>query len=257
MSRLIDKLKHASQDESQPMGFKKEKVFSKPRLLLVAILSRNDIGIAAGHLTGADAVLLTVKQDSEFKAVGKAIRLIKNIPWGIWLESTSYSRMKQVMEAGFDFVVFPPEMPLETIGDGEPGKVLLVEASLEASLLKTIDELPVDAVIITGEQVTNEALNWRHLMLFRRLADISSKPLLVSVSSAITGDELQSIWEAGVSGVIVKATAEQSDDEFSRLSRVIGSLALLSKRRRMKMRAIVPKFGEEATPIADEEDEDY
>jgi len=253
MSRFIDKLKQVSQAEPQPMGFKKEKEFSKQRLLLVARLSRIDIDNPAGHLTGADAALLTIKKGSEINAFEKAIGLMKNVPWGIWFEGTSHGGMKQAMEAGCDFIAFPPEMPLEAIDDGEPGKVLLVEASLEASLLRTIDELPVDAVIITGEQVAGETLSWRHLMLFRRLADISNKPLLTSVSSAITGDGLQAIWEAGVSGVIVEATA----DELNKLSKVIDGLTPPSKHRRIKMRAIVPKLGEEAARIADEEEEDF
>ena len=101
MSRFIDKLKEVSQAESQPMGFKKEKVFAKQRLLLVARLSRIDIdNSATGHLTGADAVLLTIKQGSEIKAFEKVTGLMKDVPWGIWFESTSHGGMKQAMEAG-------------------------------------------------------------------------------------------------------------------------------------------------------------
>lgn len=256
MSRFIDKLKKASQAEAQPMGFRKEKVFSKQRLVLVARLSRNDIDIPSGHLNGADAGLLAVKQDSEIKTVKEVVRSIKDIPWGMMLESASLGGIKQAVEVGCDFIVFPPEMPLEVIDDKGFGKVLLLEASLEVSLLKALDELPVDAIIITGEQAKGVALTWRHLMLFRRFAGISNKPLLVPVPSDITGDGLQAIWEAGVSGVIVETAAEQPADEFKKLSRVIDSLAPPLKRRRTKMRAIVPKLREETAPIADEEEEE-
>ena len=256
MSRFIDKLKQVSQAESQPMGFRKEKVISKPRLMLIAGLSRNDIDIPSRQLAGPDAWLLTVKQDSEVKTVKEIARSIKDIPWGMMLESASRGGIKKAMEAGCDFVVFPPEMPLEVIDDEGLGKVLLVEASLEVSLLKALDELPVDAIIITGEQTKGAALTWRHLMLFRRFADISNKPLLVPVPSAITGDGLQAIWEAGISGVIVEATAQQPADGFKKLSRVIDSLTPPSKRRRVKTRAIVPKLREETAPIVDEDEDE-
>ena len=256
MSRFIDKLKQVSQAESQPMGFRKEKVISKPRLMFIARLSKNDIDIPSMQLAGLDAWLLTVKQDSEIKVIKEIARSIKDIPWGTMLESASRGGIKKAVEAGCDFIVFPPEMPLEVIGDKGLGKVLLLEASLEVSLLKALDELPVDAIIITGEQAKGVALTWRHLMIFRRFAGISNKPLLVPVPSAITGDGLQAIWEAGVSGVIVEATAQQPADEFKKLSRVIDSLTSPSKRRRTKMRAIVPKLREETTPIADEEEEE-
>ena len=55
MSRFIDKLKQASQSEPQPMGFRKEKSASRPRLLLVAEVKDS---AAAGVVEGADAVLV-------------------------------------------------------------------------------------------------------------------------------------------------------------------------------------------------------
>jgi len=256
MSLFIDLLKQLSQVESQPMGFRKEKVYVKPRLLLIARIGRGGGDIQAGHLNGADAGILTIKQGSDlkkFKTVGDSA---KNIPWGIWIESSGDMSTKYLVEAGCDFIAFPAETPVEATGDGRFGKVLLVEASLEAGLLKTIEELPVDAVIITGEQVAGETLNWHHLMLFKRFVYILNRPLLVPVSSAVTSDGLQTIWELGASGVVVDVTAGQSVDEFKRLSKLIGQLTPPSNRGRKKMRAIIPGFREEVAPIADEEDED-
>ena len=53
MNRFIDKLKQLSQVESQPMGFRREKSFSKSRLILVA---NAKAGVAAGVLEGAELV---------------------------------------------------------------------------------------------------------------------------------------------------------------------------------------------------------
>jgi hypothetical protein len=256
MSHFIDKLKQASRTTTQPMGFRKEKILSKPRLILVARLSSINSDIPAEHLAGADAGLLNIKQNSEIKTI-KEIKSIKNIPWGIWLNGISNIGIKKVLEIGYDFIAVPFEMQLLATGIEGIGRVIVVEASLERDLLKALDKLPIDAIIIDDQQLKMGTFTWRHLLLFKRFANTSNKPLLVPVSSDITSDELQAIWEAGVSGIIIEATTEQSLDEIKKLSNMIDSLALPLKSKWTKMQAIVPKLREEVTPISDEEDEEY
>ena len=189
MSRFIDKLKKASQAEAQPMGFRKEKAVAKPRLLLVARLSRADIDKPVGLVAGADAGLLTIKKPvPEIKEIKELIKAVPSIPCGVWLDGISNKGIKQVAEAGCDFLVFPLGMPLEPQDNEEVGKVLVVEALLERDLIRALDKLPVDALFIAGQQAEGSYLTWNHLMLCRRFADLSNKPLLVSVPPDIAGD---------------------------------------------------------------------
>lgn len=257
MSRFIEKLKQVSQAEPQPMGFKKEKAASKPRLLLVARLNQADIGNLAGLVEGADAGLLEIeKSDSGIKAVGEISKTVPDIPWGALFTGAGRGGIKQAAEAGYDFLVFPPEMPLDTLADEKVGKILAVEASLERELLRVLDELPLDAILIAGEPAPGLALTCYNLMLFKRFADLSGKPLLVGVPPDITGDELQLLWEVGVDGLVVEASSGQPAGGLKKLRQVIDSLTPPSKRRRLKARAIVPPLRGETAPVIDEEEEE-
>ncbi len=237
MSRFIDKLKQASQSEPQPMGFRKEKSASRPRLLLVAEV---EAGAAAGVVVGADAVLLegTVK-----KPPAKT-----GLPVGIRLFGSKAGKLE-----GIDFVVFTQEMPVTIAGDKKTGKVMAVEASLEMGLLRSLDDLPLDALFIIGDGAQPPIVTWQYLMLCKRFAAISGKPVLAAVSPQISGDELQLLWEVGVDGVVVDA---KTAGGLKKLRSLIDGLTPPSKRKRQKARAIVPQLKEEAAPLIDEDEDE-
>jgi hypothetical protein len=157
---------------------------------------------------------------------------------------------------GCDFVVFPAANTSLAIPQGdEVGKILQVEASLSEGLLRTIDELPVDAVLIAGEQAEGYFLTWHHLMLFRRFASVLTKPLLVSIPSGVTANELQALWDAGVDGVIVAVGAGQPAGGLKGLRQAIDKLVFPSSRKRGKAEALLPYIGRE-TDVATEEEEE-
>lgn len=257
MSRFIDKLKQSSQAVPPPMGFRATQSVSKPRMLLVASLPQASIDSPADLVAGADAGLLPMaKTDSVIKTLEETVQAVPDIPWGSWLDSTSRGVIKQVEKAGGDFLLFPAaKMSLAILEAEKVGKILAVEASLDEGLLRAINKLPADAVFVTSHQKGGYCLTWHHLMIFKRLADLLTKPLLVPVPSNVATNELQVLWEAGVDGVVVEATPGKPAGGFKKLRQMIDSLTLPSKRKRMKARALLPQVREEASPIIDEEEE--
>lgn len=257
MSCFIDKLKQASQAMPPPMGFRAAQTVSKPRMLLVASLPQASVDNLADLVAGADAGLLPMaKLGSGIKTLEETVQAVPDIPWGAWLDSINQQGIKQVEKAGGDFLLFPAaKMSLAILGIEKVGKILAVEASLDEGLLKAINELPADAVFVTSHQKGGYCLTWHHLMIFKRLADLLIKPLLVPVPSNVATNELQVLWEAGVDGVVVEATPGQPGG-FKKLRQMIDSLTLPSKRKRMKARALLPQIREEASPIIEEEEEE-
>jgi len=251
MSKFIDRLRQASQSGLQPMGFKAGQPASKSsKMLLVASLTKVDMENLADYVAGADAGLLPISQlSSGTKALKKISQAVPDIPWGGWLRDISWAKMKRFE---CDFVIFPAvSTSLAILEDSGVGKILEVEASLNDSLLRTINELPVDAVLIAGEQRKDYFLTWQHLMLFWHFADSLAKPLLVSVPSRIKADELQLLWGAGVSGVIVEA----GGDGLKGLRQTIDQVALSPQRRRRKVGALLPHISP-GMEVADEEEEE-
>jgi hypothetical protein len=257
MSRLIDKLNQVSQAVPQVMGFRAvQPVSPKPRMLLIADLAQASVNRLADYVAGADAGLLHISNLGEgAKTLQEMCQVVSDIPWGGWLRDVGQGGMEQIVEAGCDFVVFlPANTPLAILQDIKLGKILQVEASLSEGLLKTVDELPVDAVVTAGEQEGEYFLTWHHLMIFQRLADLLTKPLLVSVPSNVTANELQTLWETGVEGVIVKVGVGQPEGRLKELRQVIDKLTFTSQRKRGKAEALLPYIGGKRGIVAEEEE---
>jgi len=256
MSSFIDKLNRLSRGEHQPIGFGvKKSDLPGSKIQLVAGLTQESAASSAGS---ADAVLLRIsKAGTAAESLQQVSKALPDIPRGGWLQSSSKAGIKQLLKAGCDFLVFPAAgTPLAMI-EGEAGKILEIEPSLNEGLLRTINELPVDAVLVADEE-KDDSLTWQQLMLFQRFAGLLMKPLLVSAPAKVTGGELLMLWEAGVSGVVVEAGGQ---DQIKKLRQEIDKLDFPSQRRREKPEALLPRTGRETSPVTTEEeeedDEDY
>ena len=154
MSKFIDRLNQLSRAVPQPVGFRTtQSVSPKPRILLVASLAQADVEDLASYVAGADAGLVPVSESSSgVKTLQKVSRVAPDIPWGGWLKGSGRGEVKQVVRAGCDFVVFPAANTSLALfqGDGV-GKILEVESSLGGGLLRAVNELPADAVLIASD----------------------------------------------------------------------------------------------------------
>lgn len=255
MSKLIDKLNQAAEVVSKPIGFKvAQAVSAKPKMLLMArLIQAINISRLADYTTGADAVLIT-KIGSGAKTLQKIAQSVPDIPWGLWLGDVTSRGIKPMLEAGGDFLVFPASAALAIPEDDKVGKILQVEASLSESLLKAVNELSVDAVLIASEPGEESLLTWHHLMLFQRFADSLTKPLLVSVPSKVTANELQVLWKTGVDGVVVAAGIGQPAGRFKELRQTIDKLTF-PPRQQKKVEALLPHLVEETGTVTETEDE--
>ncbi|MFB0559158.1 MAG: hypothetical protein ACETVS_01300 [Dehalococcoidales bacterium] len=259
MSKFIDKLNQVSQAVPQPVGFRpKQPVSSKPKILLVASLARANVENLADYVAGADAGLLHISElSSGAKTLKKISQVVPDIPWGGWLRASGRGRTKQTVKAGCDFVVFSADNTSLAIFQGEEvGKILEVEPSLGEGLLRAVDELPVDAVLIGSEQAKGHFLTWHHLMLFKHFAGLLTKPLLVSVPLSVTAGELQALWEAGVDGVVVQVGVGQPAERLKELRQVIDKLVPPSPRKPEKPRPLLPYIARETRVVTEEEEEE-
>ena len=259
MSKLIDKLNQVSQAVLQPVGFRTARSVSpKPGMLLVAGLAQANVENLADYVTGADAGLLHVSESrSGAKTLQKISQVVPDIPWGGWLRGSGRGEIKQMVKVGCDFVVFPAASTSLAVFQGdEPGKILEVESSLSEGLVRAINELPVDAVLIASERREGYLLTWYHLMLFKRFADLLTKPLLVSIPSGVTASELQALWQAGVGGVVVEVGVGQAAERLKELRQLIDKLVPPSPRRQGKAKALLPYIGQEPSAPTEEEEEE-
>ncbi len=259
MSRFIDKLSQVSRSVPQSMGFRRAQPASKkPKILLIAGLTEVSAGGLADYVAGADAGLLRVpKLSSGVKTLKEMSQAAPDIPWGGWLRNIDQGGIKQMARAGCDFVVFPAaNTPLALLQNDKIGKILEVESSLNEGLLRAVNELSIDAVLIAAEQEGEYFLTWHHLMLFQRFADLLTKSLLASIPPSVTTNELQALWEAGVDGVVIEVGGGQPADRLKKLRQAIDKLAFPSQRKRGKAEALLPHIGSEASVVTEEDEEE-
>jgi hypothetical protein len=236
MSKFIDKLNSIASGGLAPMGFRAAGAKPRPKMALVAHVA------ADAKAEGADAMLVSIP-----KATKSLKKPKSKIPWGGWLGEVSQEGVKHLGEGGADFVVFPAASVSSAILEDEKlGKIVEVEAALDAGLLKAIDDLPVDAVLITGEK---PSLTWQDLMLFRRCANILTKPLLVAVSPDVTASELGALCEAGVVGVV-------AGGKLDKLRQMIDKLPAPKAGKRRKAEPLLPRISSEVGTVSEEEEEE-
>ncbi len=256
MSKLIDRLNQAAEVVTKPIGFGKLQpaVMKTPMPLIARSTQATDVDHLDDYITGADAILFT-KLGLGAKTLPKIAKSMSDIPWGLWLEDIDSHGIKPVMEAGGDFIVFPASTALAIPEDDKIGKILQVEASLSEGLLRAVNELPVDAVLIADDPGKESSLTWHHLMLFQRFADLLTKPLLVSIPLKVPANELQILWKTGVDGVVANIGMEKPAEGLKELHHIIDQLTF-PPRPRKKMEALLPRITEETSAITEAEEEE-
>jgi len=253
VSKLIDRLIQTAETVSLPMGFMAAKAAPpKPKMALIAKLETADnMAPMADFLSSADAIITAQT------GTGKDIaRSLPDMVWGLWLEEKSRPQTKNFSEAGADFVVLPLNSEFGLPSIEKAGKILLVESSLSEGLIRTINELPADAVLLADDNIGEQsAITWHHLMLCQRFSNLLSKPLLTTVPTSVSSDEFKALWQAGVDGVVMAVKTGKQAESLKGLRQIINQTDFAARPSK-KMTALLPRISEEPAADAEEEEEE-
>ncbi|MFC1925323.1 hypothetical protein ACFLW2_01340 [Chloroflexota bacterium] len=255
MSRLIKRLRQVSESVAPSLGFKTASTSPAQTMLLIATLPKSDASqIAEIADAGIDAVLVRSRElAEELQTLRQMSDSIGDIPWGVWPDVMTGEDIKELCNMGGDFITFAaPEAPAALLGE-EIGKVIKLSPPLDDGLIRTINQLPIDAVLLDfrGE---GESITVSHLMDCQRLAGSIHKPLMVAIEQMPDDKEIQALWEAGVNGVVIEV-AEESQPDFAGLRQAIISLPQ-TRRKSAARGAMLPRLDEESgsTPPEDTEE---
>lgn len=259
MSRLIEKIKKQSEAPQIQMGFRRTLPTSTPpSILLMAKVNIDEAGSPLKSIEGADAVLLDASNfELTAKALPKIIKPLGETPWGIFLEE-SKDTAEALENTGYDFAVLSPASSIAIAPKKEKtGKILQVESSMDDGLLRAINDLPIDAALVTDSFGEGNTLIYHHLMILRYMAMLIRKPLIVPVPSAISNDELKALWDAGIEAVLVSIDVTK-DENLKALHEAAAKLPPRTSHKDRKIDVFLPhpsEKREEPEPEPDEEDE--
>ena len=261
MSKFIDRLNRVTHSAPQPIGFRALQTAAAPVIQLVARLV-GDADPSPERLKGADAALAPVTAITSGAArLKKLAKETPDIIWGASLEAKSRDDLEKTTKLGADFVLFPAVgTPVSVPPEDGAAVILEIAASLSDTVLRTVNDTPADAVLVSDEERGEGPLTWAGMLRLQRIAKLVSLPLLVAVPATVAADELRVLSEAGIAGIVVNLGGGAADDLLAGLRRMIDGLpAPVRKRRRTE--AVVPRVAQETAAAVDdepdEEDEDF
>jgi hypothetical protein len=253
MSKFAEKLQRVYRGSAPAWGFRKSDEAEISPLLIIASLTKTGAAEANSlAAAGIDAGIVGGKGLSA-KSFGELRRAAGDVPLGFSLESTEKEAIAKAIDLGYDFVVFGLKTPLEAVKKDGLGKVLKIEPSLEPGLVRAVNTIPldIDGVLITGDE---PAITIERLLIYQRFTELLNKPLLITLSSAVTADELSGLYKAGVNGLVLPETL--SAEVFANLKGLAAGLSRTA-RRKPKAAAILPRVsGEPEAEVEEEEEED-
>jgi hypothetical protein len=253
MSKLVDKLRSVSEFSTRPIGFRSSASASKGSTMLL-VGGASDVSVtAAEEMVNArvDAGLI-FEQGVGGDDLRQMVKAMGDIPLGVFLGETTMDSREGLAESGCDFVVFGVKAPVAALEEGDIGRFLAVEPSVDVGLVRAINGLEVDGVLINRGK--ESFISVEYLLLCQRLGDLLDKPLLAALPSLTTNKELNSLWEAGIDGIV--APPGQGSEQLLKLKEMINGLPTGSKRRRGKAGVIVPHYGGSLSTEEEEEEEE-
>ena len=251
MSKFAQKLQRAYTGSAPSIGFRRSAETETPPLLLIANVTKASVTEARAIAGGTDAAVVN-SGDINAKSFGQLAKASGDIPLGIFLEGVVKAETARSIELGSDFVVFGLRMPVEAVSKEGLGRILKIDPSLDQGLARAINALPlqIDGVLVTGEE---SLITIERLLVYRRFAELLDKPLLVTLGSSVTGDELKSLYEAGVNGVMLPQGFPV--EALADLKKTIAGLSKTAKRR-ARGTALLPRLGGQLQGEAEEQEEE-
>jgi hypothetical protein len=259
MSKLAEQLRRIREGSGR-VGFTADPAAPDRALLLVVALGRSDAQLVAQAVQdGADAIVVPWSSDGSFAEAVRAAgeRLIgARLPGAIGRDVLSACR-----EAGCTFVVFDLHAEAAVITERQLGLVLGVAYSWEDSLLRTVGELPTEA--LEGEPIVagSPPLRLRDLLRLRRVLALTGRQLIMPVERSLSRSELETLVAGGVDAVeIMPALLGDSAASVGRAVRewraAIDALPVRELRRRRERVAATLPFAGLRRAVADEEEEE-
>ncbi len=256
MSKLVDKLTKSRLAEPPPMGFHLAKAAPEnSRMQLVAAITAGVLETSAREIVNVDAVILDITKADDITALEKASQIKNGPAAGGRFKTESSGTQKKTLNSGCDFVVLSPEAPVSFTNDEKLGKLLEIETALSDIMLRTVSDLPVDAVIALEKEIP-ETLSVNRLMELQRLLYLFNKPLIVSIPLSFSIEELQALCDMGVTGVLVKVTDSKTAEKLANLRQAIDKLKKPAPRKKDKMSATLPRLQTESSHVQHEEEEE-
>ena len=252
MSKLIERLEKVGTITPIPMGFGASHAAEKaPSMLLVALSGTKPANSKSQLRVDSHIIAAGKIAKSELKAAkdvaGDAI-------WGLWPDTLTNDSLDALKGEGGDFFIFSTiDTPAEVLAGEELGRLITIPAEFPEELGHSLEEIPVDAVLLAGLEEASP-LSVKDLLQIRSVRDMISKPLLLVRSQALSREELVVLQAVGIQGIVLDLRTMKLDDALQ----VQDNIDELPPRRtkRDQANALLPRLSQSGiSPQREDEDD--
>ena len=218
MAKLPDLIQRATRPTTAPLGFASARTKSTPSMIVVAQISAGWNAAASDAIAaGASVILLSGSpRETDIKAAAKAAA---GNPCG--LIPNDSAKLDTLSKNGIDFVVLDSAAPASALQTEHLTFLLKVSEELSDVQLRTLDSLPVEALVLETPPGT---LTIGRQMELRRITGLARKPMLVSPAAGVSRDDLLSLRDSGVMLLAVDMTASDGATTIGQLAKLVKAL---------------------------------
>ena len=218
MAKLADLIQRAWRPTSAPLGFASARTKATPSMIIVAQINAGWKAAASDAIAaGASVILLSGSpKENDIKAAAGAGA---GSPCG--LIANDAAKLDALRESGIDFVVLDNQAPAGALQNEDLTFLLKVSEELSDVQLRTLDSLPVDALVLETPPGT---LTIGRQMELQRITGLARKPMLMSPAADVSRDDLLSLRDAGVMLLAVDMSASDGAKTIGQLAKLVKAL---------------------------------
>lgn len=284
-SKLITRLREISRGAPAPIGFGRAPLAAAPAMLLLAVIPRNDVGIAEAAVRGgANAIALRIcgagtdllRETGDVAAEAQVIRetqqaINERAIVGLIVGSNgalAAGQLAEVADLGVDFIAMYPHLtPAGFLELSTVGRIAILDHQ-GGSVARGINDLSIQAALVRLERPSDSPpeMSVLDVAAYRAVADVVHRPMIVFPSWKSVPDDLEVLKNAGIEGLAIvgpkpDATADEVEATIHPYREMVQRLGKPTGRRiaLTEPAVILPRAasapGGEAVEEPDEDDE--
>ena len=253
MSKLLERLEQVNKGPVRVLGFApRREAEPLPTMALLAWANgakKQNLSKVSSH-TDALVLPLSALESSTSESVPPEGSI-----WGIAFDKADGNLVEIAREKGGDFVAFNLDGALvDYLNEGDVARVLRIPADLDESLMRGLEDLPVDVILLKRPEPQGP-LSLTHLLAISNVRSAMSRYMLLEWDAGLTSYELEQLSDMGIDGIVVNLD-KMSTTAIGKLKENIDKLPPRKARNEQKLGPTLPRAQEPASPHHHHHEED-
>lgn len=253
MSKLLERLEQVNKGPVRTLGFApRREAETLPTMLLLACVDgakRQDLSKLSSR---TDALVLPL---DALEGSASQPAPPEGAVWGIAFDEAEGNLVEIANEKGGDFVTFNLDGVLvDYLSEGEVARILRIPADLDESLMRGLEDLPVDVILLKRPEPQGQ-LSLTHLLAISNVRSAMSRYMLLEWDAGLSSHELEQLSDMGIDGIVANL-GKMSVSAIGKLKENIDKLPPRKTRNEQKLGPSLPRAQEPASQLHHHHEED-